>query len=98
MKRRILIGSGLLLVVLLSFLTWLVGSESGLQWVYRQAQPQLPGTLSVDSISGRLAGMVRLDGVSYQDVDQLIKVRNVEVNWDPWALIRAEIDVSILRM
>ena len=94
MKRRLVIGFGLLLVVLLSFLTWLVGSESGLQWVYRQAQPQLPGTLSVDSISGRLAGPVKLEGLSYEDRDQVIKVQKVEVNWDPWALIKAEIDIS----
>ena len=96
MKRRLVTGFSLLLAIVLCFAIWLGGSESGLQWVYRQVQPQLPGTLSLDSISGRLAGLVRLEGVAYEDQDQIIKVQKVEVNWNPWALIKAEIDVSSL--
>ena len=98
MRRYVAIGLSLLLVVVLGLLIWLGGSESGLQWLYRQAQPHLPDTLSVDSISGRLVGAVRLDGISYQDRDQVIEIQKVQLDWDPWALLKAEIDVSSLRI
>jgi translocation and assembly module TamB len=83
---------------MLSVLTWLFTSESGLLWAYREAQSRLPGVLSVEDISGRLAGLVRLEGVRYEDRGQAFKAGQVTVNWDPWALIKAEIDVSSLQV
>ena len=73
MKRSVLIGFALLIVLVLGFLTWIFASESGLSWAYRQAQSRLPGALTVDEISGRLAGPIRLVGVEYQDPAQTIK-------------------------
>jgi translocation and assembly module TamB len=89
-KRLLLIGSALLTALMLSVLTWLFTSESGLLWAYREAQSRLPGVLSVEDISGRLAGLVRLEGVRYEDRGQAFKAGQVTVNWDPWALIKAE--------
>jgi translocation and assembly module TamB len=97
-KRLLLIGSALLTALMLSVLTWLFTSESGLLWAYREAQSRLPGVLSVEDISGRLAGLVRLEGVRYEDRGQAFKAGQVTVNWDPWALIKAEIDVSSLQV
>lgn len=98
MKRSLLIGFALLIALVLSVLTWLFASESGLLWAYHQAHSRLPGTLTVDDISGRLSGSVRLDGIRYEDRDQAFKARQVTVNWDPWALVKAEIDVSSLQV
>ena len=98
MKRSLLIGFALLIVLVLSFLTWIFASESGLFWAYRQAQSRLPGALTVDEISGRLGGSVRLVGIEYQDPAQTIKVGQVTLNWDPWSLLKAEIDVSSLQV
>ncbi len=98
MKRSLLIGFALLIALALSVLTWLFASESGLLWAYREAQSRLPGTLAVDDISGRLSSSVRLKGIRYEDRGQTFKARQVTVNWDPWALIKAEIDVPSLQV
>lgn len=98
MKRLLLIGFALLIALALGILTWLFESESGLLWAYRQAESRLPGTLAVKDISGRLSGSVRLEGLRYEDRGQTFKVGQVTVNWDPWALIKAEIDVSSLQI
>ncbi len=98
MKRLLLIGSALLITLVLSVLTWLFASESGLLWAYREVQSRLPGTLVVDDISGRLSGSVRLEGIRYEDRSQTFEAGQVTVNWDPWALIKAEIDVSSLQV
>ena len=84
MKRLLLIASALLIALVLSVLSWLFTSESGLLWAYREAQSRLPGALSVDDISGRLSGLVKLEGVRYEDRDQTFKARQVTVDWDPW--------------
>ena len=98
MKRSLLVGFALLVALALVALTWLFASESGLHWAYREAESRLPGTLAVEDISGRLSGSVRLEGISYEDRGQVFKARDVTVNWDPWALIKAEIDVSSLQV
>ena len=98
MKRSLLIGFALLIALVLGVLTWLFASESGLLWAYRQAESRLPGTLTVDNISGKLSASVRLEGIRYVDRGQTFKARQVTVSWVPWALIKAEIDVSSLQV
>jgi len=98
MKRSLLIGFALLIALVLGVLTWLFASESGLLWAYRQAESRLPGTLTVDNISGKLSASVRLEGIRYEDRGQTFKAHQVTVSWDPWALIKAEIDVSSLQV
>ena len=71
MKRTLLIGLLLLMVMAFGLLTWLGTSESGLRWAYRNLMPGLPGTLTVSQLSGSLAGSVTLSEVSYQDQGQL---------------------------
>ena len=82
----------------MGFLTWLFATESGLHWAYGEARARAPGTLSVQTISGQLAGQVKLEEISYEDQGQVITIGQVAVKWNPWALLKAEIDVSSLQV
>jgi len=97
-KRLLLISCALLVAILLGFLTWVFATESGLHWAYGEARSRLPGTLSVNAISGRLSGLVKLEGLRYEDQVQTTKIGQIAMNWDPWALLKAEIDVTSLKV
>ncbi|MGB5397042.1 MAG: translocation/assembly module TamB domain-containing protein [Gammaproteobacteria bacterium] len=95
MKRWRLV---ILLVLLLPLLVlgWLLASESGLQWAYRQAESYLPQTLSIQHISGSLAGPMTLDDVRFSQDGVQIKAETIIVNLQLSALFAANIDVSQL--
>ena len=95
-KRTLRIGLLLSMVSAFGFLAWLGTSESGLRWAYRNLMPGLPGTLTVSQLSGSLAGAVTLSEVSYQDQDQVAMAAEVALDWNPWALLSAKIDITRL--
>ncbi len=98
MKRRLLYGLAILIMLPLAGLTWLLNSESGMRWSYQQALPHLPGSLSVSGLSGTLAGPLTAQAIRYQDQGQILEARQVALNWNPWGLLRAEIDISDLQI
>lgn len=98
MKRGILIAVVLLLLVPVLLMTWLLHSESGLHWTYRQALTRLPGELTVGELSGRLAGPISLRQVEYLQQDLQVSTAALELRWDPWALLRGEIEIDRLEI
>ena len=97
-RRAILVTLVLLVLIPAIFLSWLMNTEDGLRWAYRSVLPSLPAGISVAELSGVLAGPVILEKVSYRDQGQAVSARQVELDWNPWALLRAEIDVTTLRV
>ncbi|MDH3389146.1 MAG: translocation/assembly module TamB domain-containing protein, partial [Gammaproteobacteria bacterium] len=98
MRRAILVALALLILVPAIFLAWLMNTEGGLRWAYRSLLPSLPAELRVAELSGVLGGPLILKEVSYQDQGQAVSAGQVELDWNPWALLRAEIDVTSLRI
>ncbi len=98
MKRRLLIALALLLLLPLPPLAWLLTSEGGLQWAYRQAQPHLPGKLQINELSGSLSGPILARQVRYEQADLQVGAARLELRWDPWALFHGEIELDALEI
>ena len=96
MKRILL--AGLLFLALGAILAagWLLSSESGLRWIYQQTEVLLPGELRSQQLSGTLSDGIVLQGVEYDDEEISLTADRLVLHWNPWALLRARIDISRL--
>ncbi len=98
MKYRLIYGLvGLILLPTLG-LVWLLNSESGLRWGYQQVMPYLPDSLTVTGLSGTLTGPLTVGAVSYHDQGQTLDARQVMLTWNPWSLLRSNVDISEFRI
>ena len=94
MIQRIAIGLTLITLMVISFVFWLISTESGLQWGYRQAQSHLPATLSVSGMSGRLIGPLTVEEIRYDHQGSEVIARQISLDWNPRELWQSRIDVS----
>jgi len=94
--RRLSIAGLLLLVLLLAMSTWLLYSESALQWAYRQAAVQIPGELAAERISGRLAGPITLENIRFRGDGLEANASRLLLDWNPWSLLGAELRITRL--
>jgi translocation and assembly module TamB len=74
------------LLLLLVAVTALVTTETGLQLAWPRLAALAGPALSVESVSGRLAGPLRLQGVRYQTDSDTLAADEVLLDWDPLAL------------
>jgi autotransporter translocation and assembly factor TamB len=95
-KRWLLTGLLLLTLSTATAFGWLLHSENGLRWIYRQAVSLAPGELEIQRLSGSLAGGVILQGIEYSDNTLSLHAGEIILRWDPVALLSARIDVSSL--
>lgn len=83
-------------------LTWLVMTESGLQWVYefayQYAKPYLPGQLKVSNLEGRLMGPITITGLEYAHDGTLVKADQIILEWLPATLLTTTVDISRLQV
>ena len=96
MKRGLLTSLSLLVLSAVIALSWLLTSEAGLRWSYRQAEALLPGELRSQQLSGSLNDVVTLQGLEYDDDEIRLTADRVILHWNPWALLFARIDISRL--
>ena len=75
---------------------WLLQSENGLRWIYRQAVTLVPGDLEVRQLSGSLGDRIVLQGIDYNDSAIGLHAEQIILQWNPAALLKAEIDISSL--
>ncbi len=92
--KRVLMGAGLVLGMLLLLLTLVMLTPAGA----RLAQPllfaALPPQVSIERIQGALAGPLTFSGIRYQDGGVSVTVKQLQVQWQPTALLfgRAQVD------
>ena len=97
MKRALIVSLSLLSLLVLTLvlsLTWLATSESGLRWIYRQVQPQIPNELRIGEISGSLAGGIDLRGIEFDDGATRLNTDRLLLEWNPWALLRSRLELT----
>ena len=94
MKHVLILFLSLLMLSLLLSITWLMTSESGLRWTYRQIQHHLPGDLQIGEISGSLAGGIALRAVRFDDGSIRLGVDRLLLDWNPWALLQVQVEIS----
>ena len=98
MKRRLRRLSLVLLLPPVMALAWLTMTESGLRWSYQQAEPYLPGTLTVTKLEGRLIGSITAEGIEYQQNGAIITADQLMLEWLPVALLTTKIDITRLHL
>lgn len=99
MRRRVLVPLAVLfglLALIAAALTWLLGTEAGLQWAYERARARLPGALSVEALAGRLAGPLTVRGLRYRDGETSVALASASLDWSPAALLAARLRVDTL--
>lgn len=97
MKRRLLILTVILSLLMSSALFWLLFTDSGLRQAYRMAQPWIPGELVIENLRGHLAGTISLDAGSYRTGGHHITVGPTTLRWSPMALLRARLHLQQLQ-
>ena len=98
MKRPLLFGLIALIVLPMILLIWMVTTQSGMLWSFRQAQPNLPESLAITGLSGRLIGPLTFEEISYEDQGRNLNARQITLDWNPWSLLQAEINISNLQV
>lgn len=94
MKRLLLITVTLLLLPPLVALSWLTATESGLHWISQHLISALPGTLTMSSLKGSLAGTIIVQDIRYQQDELLIQSDRISMAWSPMALLMARIHLD----
>lgn len=72
----------------------LITSETGLQWLWKQAQPYLPAELNIDRVSGRLISRIQVEGLAYHSETLDVSAQQAWVDWSPAALLRGRIQLN----
>ncbi len=79
--RAILLRLGLLSLVLISILSFLIATNPGLRLIFSVANHFMPGTLTSQSIEGRLWKDLTFNKLSYTDKKQHITLDNLHFKW-----------------
>ena len=91
---------GALLVVLaVSFGSWVLRSEGGRDWLLARVLAQLPADSSVrwEGIEGRLSGPLVIHGLDYRQADGLrVQARRVRIDHSVWPLVSRRWQVQSL--
>ncbi len=86
-----LIAAAVLLTVLI------VATPTGLRFALDVAEPWLPSALELPEVSGTLAGGVVVRDGAWRGGRVSVEVRELELELDPWPLIRRDIRLDRLR-
>ena len=87
-----------LLLVLVPMAGYLLLSESGLQLVWGQLSSATGESLTARRIEGRLAGMVRLEDVSFTGQDFQLGMQELQLDWEPLAMLRGMLHIERLEV
>jgi translocation and assembly module TamB len=98
MIKRILIFLFLGLLALLGGIAWIVGTESGFDFVVEKAQTLAPGELKIENHEGRLIDKISLTGISYQKDELTAQVDTFVFDWNANALLETKVHVEQLHI
>lgn len=77
---------------------WLLGSESGARAALSMLSAASDGAVQMEGIHGRLVGPLRIDRVAVERPDQKIALDNVRLDWEPLALVNAQLHITSLHI
>ena len=87
-----------LILILLSVLLLLIGTESGTQFAWQRASAFLPETVEVNAIEGRLAGPLEIRGLKIKTTGFDLELDRVELDWAPSRLFWRELDIESIAL
>ncbi len=95
-RKRLLAVLILALALPLAAGAWLLYSTAALRWVLETGGALLPGRLTIESVGGRLAGPLQLDGLRYEDGDLRLACERLELDWRPSRLLAGTLAIRRL--
>jgi translocation and assembly module TamB len=81
---------------LLAALALLLGTETGLRLGLRLAHNLAPGRVAVERIEGHLLGRLRLEGLMLKAADSSLRIRVLQLDWQPWRLATGRLRIDDL--
>ncbi len=93
MRRRFLIWLFVPLFVL-GGLVWLAGQEWTLQWIAGRVVQASGGSIEIEGVSGTLVNSLEVGKISFSSPEKDIVIDDLALVWNPWKLLRGEIDVE----
>ncbi|MBE9561339.1 MAG: hypothetical protein IMF12_00565, partial [Proteobacteria bacterium] len=87
-----------LLIIIIAIISWLVSTESGLQFIGTQAQNFAPGELKIAKLEGRIIDRISFNDLSYQDGETTAKIESFIFDWDAGALLSAKVHLEQLHI
>jgi translocation and assembly module TamB len=88
----------LTVVAIAGFFSWLVATESGLQWAYNKARGYVPGELSVTSLRGKLRGPLEVRDLRFSNASSELRVDYAQLNVSLTALFAGRLDIQSLNI
>jgi len=79
---------------LLLALTWLLATESGLQFIWRTLAAQAGPELAAMQVTGHLAGRVQIKTLSYHTDSFKLVVEQLDISWQPEGLLIGKLQFS----
>ncbi|MHB8809049.1 MAG: translocation/assembly module TamB domain-containing protein [Desulfobulbaceae bacterium] len=97
MKRKTIVRLALGVLGLAALVAvFSLGTTQGLRLSLRLAAAALPGTLTVHSVQGGLAGAFTLEGITYRDEEIEVAAEAVSLSWRPASLLHGLLQVRSL--
>jgi translocation and assembly module TamB len=96
--KRLLFALAVIAVTAAAFTYYLVATESGVNWLFRQASSFIPGELRVERIRGTLLERLEMKGLHYRDDATDVALDSLVLAWNPARLFSAKVDVKQLEL
>ncbi len=94
-KRYWKYAAGALLVLILGLAAgaawWLLATNGGARWLVGGLVRQVPGTVTVQQVEGRLWGRLRVTGIEARGPEGFVAIEQLELVWQPAALLRGKV-------
>ena len=92
---------GLLFLLLVAFLlgaaAWLVGTEAGLRWALERAEAAAGGKLTLEGVSGVLAGTIAIERLTYEGSGFKLETRRLSARADLLAALAGRLAIEPLQ-
>lgn len=83
-----------LLIGLFSLGYFIFFTEAGLQSTIQSLTQWIPGKLTIQTASGKLASRFTLKNIHYEDAEQQIVIQTLDIQWNPLGLFRDKLLVE----
>ena len=96
--RSILMRLGLLCILLMGILVFLIATNPGLKLIFNLTNRLIPGTLTSQTIEGRLWKNLTLNTLTYTDKQQSINLDTIRLRWHLNSLFPLHITLDTLEL
>ncbi len=86
-RKWLVIGAAGTFTAAVLAIVWLLYTESGLNFIWNQAESHLPQELSIEALSGRATGPIEIHGLQWRDEDIDLALERAEIDWRPGLLL-----------